>query len=242
MFLRFLRSAGRELNILTSRKTRVRKAIDCRSEWYGDRGSGFFLFPDLLNKTAIVYSFGIRQNISFETAIINQHASHVFAFDATRGSILWVEKQVLPPAFNFHPFGLNKRNGTVNFKIPGNKQLLSARFANQPFVAERLPIPVSVKSFTDITLQFEHKQIDILKIDLDGSEYEVLDSILTSRIEVVQLLIKINEKRFADGKTRTKKLFASLKEHGYEIFAVSNDMEKLSFIKTKYLLHYNLMQ
>jgi FkbM family methyltransferase len=233
MFLRLLQHAGGEIRILTSRKSRIQPKINCSSDWYGTLDGGFYINPGLLNNKSIVYSFGIGENISFDTDIINKHNCTIYAFDSTPKSIIWIEQQMLPATFNFHPYGLNKRNGILNFYLRGNKHNTSEK---------NLTVAVSVRSFTDITRQLEHKHIDVLKLDIEGSEYEVLDSILKSRIEIVQVLVKINEKLFADGRSRTKKLFASMKEHGYEIFAVSDDMEKVSFIRSKYLLQCNLLQ
>lgn len=90
-----------------------------------------------------------------------------------------------------------------------------------------------MKCLTDVVKELGHKKIDILKIDIEGSEYKVLDSILSAPVEIDQILIEIHERFFSDGKEKTKTLINTLNSYGYKLFGVSRGMEELSFIKFK---------
>jgi sensor c-di-GMP phosphodiesterase-like protein len=68
-------------------------------------------------------------------------------------------------------------------------------------------------------------------MDIEGSEFEVIDNILSSSIEINQILIELHERFFVDGKARTEKLVRSLRDNGYKVFAVSDSFEEVSFIK-----------
>ncbi|MNL38792.1 hypothetical protein D3C87_1610300 [compost metagenome] len=68
-------------------------------------------------------------------------------------------------------------------------------------------------------------------MDIEGSEYCVIDSILDSSIEVKQILLEIHERFFDNGMEKTKSLLDSLRRHGYQIFGVSDTLEEISFIK-----------
>lgn len=53
-----------------------------------------------------------------------------------------------------------------------------------------------MKRLTDIVQELGHSHIDILKIDIEGSEYKILDSILSAPVQIDQILIEIHERFF----------------------------------------------
>lgn len=88
-----------------------------------------------------------------------------------------------------------------------------------------------VKSFSDIVNQLQHTKIDILKMDIEGTEYEVLPGILKSGIEIGQILVEFHHRIVKNGKYLTQQAIKLLKDHNYEIFAVSESSDEVSFIK-----------
>jgi c-di-GMP-related signal transduction protein len=88
-----------------------------------------------------------------------------------------------------------------------------------------------MKSFADITKEKNHSVIDVLKMDIEGAEYGVIDSILETEIPIHQILIEFHDRYIKDGKNKTIKVIQTLKENGYEIFGVSRTFEEVSFIK-----------
>ena len=88
-----------------------------------------------------------------------------------------------------------------------------------------------MKSFKDILKMYNHDQIDVLKMDIEGSEYDVIASILNSKIEIGQILIEFHNRFFEDGFSRTKKAIKLLRSSGFELFAISDSKEELSFVK-----------
>ena len=92
-------------------------------------------------------------------------------------------------------------------------------------------VEVQMKSIVDIASENNHTYIDVLKMDIEGSEYCVIDSILDSSIQVKQILLEIHERFFDNGMEKTQLLLDSLHRHGYQIFGVSDSLEEISFIK-----------
>jgi EAL domain-containing protein (putative c-di-GMP-specific phosphodiesterase class I) len=90
---------------------------------------------------------------------------------------------------------------------------------------------VEVKKLSDIMSEYGHERIDLLKIDIEGSEYAVLDQVLDDNIEIKQLVVEVHERYIENGKLLTTKMIESLKAKGYKLFAKSLSREELSFIK-----------
>ena len=88
-----------------------------------------------------------------------------------------------------------------------------------------------MKSFEDIQKMLNHGKIDVLKMDIEGSEYEIIDSVLQFDIEIIQIVVEFHERFFVNGKAKSKEFIKRMNENGYKIFAVSDSYEEVSFIK-----------
>ena len=67
-------------------------------------------------------------------------------------------------------------------------------------------------------------------MDIEGSEYEVIDSILTAGIEITQMAIEVHNRFFDDGQERNDRLIAKMNACGYKIFSISETELELSFV------------
>ena len=63
-----------------------------------------------------------------------------------------------------------------------------------------------------------HKQIDLLKLDIEGSEYEVLDELLKERLAVRQICVEYHH-NIVPGISRTQSVWSilRLKARGYRL-------------------------
>jgi FkbM family methyltransferase len=143
-----------------------------------------------LDENAIVYSFGIGEDVSFDTAVINNHNCHVFGFDPTPKSINWVKKQELSEKFHFHEFGISSKSG---FYLPKNPEYVSGSLNTQKNVDLTNKISVIMKSIENIMKELGHKHIDVLKMDIESAEYDVIENILNAKISITQILIEFHD-------------------------------------------------
>ena len=203
---------------------------NCNSVWYGNTYGGFFVNPDLLDEDSIVYSIGVGCDVSFDMEIIKQHNSCVYGFDPTPKSINWVSRNTLPDRFKFSDFGIGKKTGIENFHLPKNPDYVSGSIFQHANVREFDTVKVKMKSFQDITWELGHKKIDILKMDIEGSEYDVIDSILNSDVRIDQILIEFHERFFDDGFQKTMDAIKKIDKKGYKLFGIPESKEELSFI------------
>lgn len=203
----------------------------CPKSWYGNDYGGFYINPTLLTSESVVYSFGIGQDISFDLEVIKHHQCKIFGFDPTPKSIEWIKNQNLPAHFQFESIGIGKTTGKAIFNLPKDEENVSASLYDHPFIDSSNNVEVHLESFQDISDRLNHPHIDVLKMDIEGAEYDAIDNILNSNIYIKQILLEIHERFFADGKKKTEVLLQKLRDNGYKLFAISDSYQELSFIK-----------
>jgi FkbM family methyltransferase len=150
----------------------------CRK--YGNDGAAWWVPIDILKPGAIVYSGGVGQDITFELALIKQHQVEVFAFDPTPKAITFIKKYANNKRLHFYPWGLWEENKKLRFFSPSNENDVSHSIVNLQktttfFWAE-------CKTIQTILKKLSHTRIDILKIDIEGAEYAVLNNLLQTNI------------------------------------------------------------
>jgi|GEM_PF-5907822 len=55
---------------------------------------------------------------------------------------------------------------------------------------------------SDVMHQFNKSRIDLLKIDIEGYEYEVLEDLLSNSIPVTQICVEIHQEPQVPGRKR----------------------------------------
>ena len=223
------------LGKLTGKENYLKKAVSCKKEWYGNDYGGFYICTELLNKDSIIYSFGIGEDISFDKTLIEKHNCNVFGFDPTPKSINWVNRQSQPQNFHFFDFGISNKTGIVDFYLPKNPNHVSGSSVVQNNINVAEKVSVKMKSIRAIMQELGHKHIDVLKMDIEGAEYDVIENVLKDNISITQILIEFHDRLIQDGRRRTIDVLNKLKLQGYEIFAVSDSSKEVSFINKKVL-------
>ena len=71
---------------------------------------------------------------------------------------------------------------------------------------------------------------DLIKMDIEGSEYDIIDEICREEIQVRQILIEFHHHFDNIAVSSTKAAVAKLNRHGYKIFTISPDGHEVSFI------------
>jgi len=208
----------------------LKKGIKLKSVWYGNQYGGFYVYPDLLNENSIIYSFGIGRDISFDTTVIKNHNCRVFGFDPTPKSIDWIKSQDIPSKFTFHDVGISDKSGFCDFYFPKNPDNVSGSIVVQDNIDVCEKTTVKMRSIKDITNELAHTHIDILKMDIEGAEYSVIENILDSDISIDQILIEFHDRFVENGKAKTCHAIRCLNDKGFEIFAISDSCYEISLI------------
>ena len=198
----------------------------------GTNGYGqWTVCPDALDEHSVVYSFGVGEDITFDLAIVEQFNLHLFAFDPTPRSITFIERQRLPPGMRFYPWGIADRDGTARFNPPEDPEHVSHTLLDRPSTREHA-IEVPVKRLAGIMAELGHDHIDVLKMDIEGAEYAVIEDIVASRLSIGQILVEFHHRFSGVGPRATRRAIERLNQAGYKIFNVGANRVEFSFIKT----------
>jgi FkbM family methyltransferase len=172
---------------------------------------GWVVPVNRMTDTSICYSIGAGEDVSFDVDLINGFGCDVFIFDPTpraqahittlkegisRGkkttvnSVLYDLDKDLLPKIRFFPYGIWSESEIKRFYAPRNPEHVSHSIHNlketeNGFEAQCLTIQ-------DAMRLLGHHKIDLLKMDIEGAEYEVIDSILNHQIEVGILLVEFH--------------------------------------------------
>lgn len=76
-----------------------------------------------------------------------------------------------------------------------------------------------------------HDTIDLVKMDIEGAEYQVLEDIINSKIFPTQILVEFHHRFPEIGLQKTKDAINLLKKSGYCIFSISPMKDVFGFIK-----------
>jgi FkbM family methyltransferase len=220
----------RFLKILLRKDFYTKTQYDCLTETHGNPGAAFTICPDEINENSVVYSFGIGTDISFDISITDKYILNIYAFDPTPRSLDWLKTQKLPKNFGYYDFGIASFDGEASFFSPKNTDNVSYSMEKNTFVSSD-SVRVKVHRLKTIMGMLRHKKIDILKMDIEGAEYDVITDIVKSDIEIGQLLVEFHHRLISNGLKKTKQSIQELNDADYKIFNVSDNGEELSFMK-----------
>jgi len=196
--------------------------------WIGNDYGGFYVNLDALNKDSIIYSFGIGEDISFDKGIIRETGATVYGFDPTPKSIKWVEKNKVA-GFEFMDYGIGVKDGFSKLYLPKNPEHVSGSVVETTSISKEY-VKINLKTLGTIMKELGHQKIDVLKMDIEGLEYEVLTKILNEEMRINQILVEFHDRFLEDGKKRRKVLQELLQFKGYKKFAVSKSGQEVSFM------------
>lgn len=200
----------------------------------GNKGAAWTIYPDVLDQESIVYSVGVGTDISFDRKLIENFGMTVYAFDPTPKSIEWVKSQETPKKFRLYEYGLSAVDGEIIFTPPENPNFVSySAVVNENDSKNRQKLVLKVKSVKSIMHELKHDKIDLLKMDIEGAEYDVVSSIIESDIRPGQLLVEVHHRMYGLNVNQSKNLIRSLRKVGYELFSISPNGEELSFINSE---------
>jgi FkbM family methyltransferase len=217
-----LAAAGRDIGI--------RRDVRRRFKRFGSEHAGWNVLTGLLGPDSVVYSFGVGEDVSFDIGLIEAFDLVVHAFDPTPRSIRWVGDQKLPQGFVMHTVGIAPFDGKASFCPPANPKHVSHTMLERASRSQGV-IELEVRTLSTIMAGLGHDHLDVLKMDVEGAEYDVIDDIASSSIRPTQILVEFHH-RFPEVEIEsTRSAVATLRSKGYRLFYVSPRGEEMCFVQ-----------
>ena len=218
--------------LLSKKYSHFKNDIEVHSKWYGNHYGGFFVAPQYLSKRSKIYSFGIGEDLSFELSLSKEFGCSFKCFDPTPKSIDWINriKPTLTGNLEIFDYGLANHTSVSSFFLPKNDEHVSGSIVSQQNVDQSKKIKVTLKSLQDICNYFGEETIDVLKMDIEGAEYDVIRGFNEHKIRPHQLLVELHGRLFPDQPIIDKNALSCLRENGYRLFNISYSFQEASFI------------
>ncbi len=158
----------------------------------GTEYGGWVVPVSLIHVNSICYCVGCGLDISLDLGLIDQTDCHVYGFDPTPQSIEYVKRVAgQNPRYHFYEIGLWDKEDTLKFFVPKHPEHVSHSLVNLQKTEDH--ISVKVNRLSNIMAELGHHRIDLLKIDIEGAEYKVIQSILEDNLDIAVICLEYDE-------------------------------------------------
>ena len=196
---------------------------DKKLKHFGTIYGGYDIYDnELINPTVI--SCGVGEDISFDIDIINYYNANIYLIDPTPRSKIYFDEvksnfgitterkynetgYINPKNYNIKNVNSNnvfyidkafssRNNGSIKLYYPKNPKhvSLSLNNKNNSRISDNSIICETI-DYQSMLQNFKIKQVDILKLDIEGSEIEVLKSVLENENLPKQILVEFDIRR-----------------------------------------------
>ena len=226
-------------------------------DWLGSEIHGYFVPAGLLDASSICYCVGAGDDITFDTELARIYGCRVWVVDPTpegrehfnrvgeavrRGESISAltgapfEYRISAERFEllrYLEIGVLDTTGTVRFYAPARTGYVSHSPVMFQESGEYIDLPVD--RLSRIMAREGHSAIDLLKLEIEGSEYRVIESVIEDKVDIKALLVEYDEVFWAKQSGRghlfriresTRKLLRA----GYRL-AHSTDLFKRLFVR-----------
>jgi len=246
---KMLRLLRRRILKWTERELKIPVLTGVLVERIGTPYGGWIIPEKWLQRDSVCYLVGAGEDVSFDLGVAAQYGCEAHIFDPTPRAIAHFEgllhglKQGVPTkcatsptgfypfypfyppelagTLQFHPFGIWNEDTTLRFFAPQNEAHVSHSLVNLQQSEQYIEVPV--RRLSGLMQELGHSRIDLLKLDIEGAEYQVLQSLLEDRIEVGILCIEYDESAAnhldSNYQERIESSLQSLLDAGFHVIA-----------------------
>lgn len=178
----------------------------------GSRHAGWWVPASVLRPGAVAYCAGAGEDITFDLALL-EHGLRVTTFDPTPRAIAHVQGCAPDnPSFRFEPVGWWDSATELRFFAPRDPSHVSHSAVNLQGTSEYFT--ARVEPVEQLARRLGDRQVDIIKMDIEGAEYRVLDSLLRFGPVPNVLCVEFDQPQPA---RRTLAMIRRLRGAGYQL-------------------------
>jgi len=176
---------------------------------------GWTIAPTLLNQNSVCYCFGAGEDISFDVQLASRFGAQVVVFDPTpraqahfqtAGRVIRREiecpfREKLCGEYNvdpgvlsritFEPVGVWHEDTVLKFYAPRDPSAVSHSVLNLQRTSDFFE--ANVRCLRTLMAQFRHESLALVKLDIEGAEYKVLEYICRENIPIQTLCVEFDE-------------------------------------------------
>jgi hypothetical protein len=130
-----------------------------------------------------------------------------------------------------HEYGVFDHDGVLRFNVPKDPTHVSMSLLDET-VSDRVTsagaTELAVRSIPSIMRELGHTQIDVLKMDVEGAEYSVIDRL--EPVQIRQFLVEFHHMLPGIRVAQTERAIDQLAGLGFRPFHVSESGREWSFL------------
>jgi len=193
--------------------------------YLGSANHGYHVPADYLTSASVCYCVGAGTDISLDTELAMRFGAQVFIFDPmpyaldhfnalvshtqagqrftadndAQGYVYSISSEELATIM-YGAIGVWDEKKTIKFYVPSRANYAGHSITNLQNTADYLEAPVD--KLVNIMRELGHAQIDLLKLEIEGSEYTVIDNVLAENLDVKIILVEYDEFHHRKGLAR----------------------------------------
>lgn len=141
--------------------------------WFRDGGDSQFRYNYNLNENSLVLDVGGYEG-NFASTIFEKYKCNVWVFEPLRGYFENLEKKFEHnPKIKLFNFGLSNKNKKL--------KIFESDDATSLFIESENFEEIEVKSINDFILENKLEKIDLLKLNIEGAEFDVLNDLIANK-------------------------------------------------------------
>jgi FkbM family methyltransferase len=139
-------------------------------KWFSDRGDDTLRLDYELDENSVVFDIGGYKG-EFVSSIFNKYGSLIYVFEPVPEYYnIIIRKFSQNRKVLSYCFGLSAKSGETRISLADNSSSL--------FINGRNTIDIKLKSITEFIEENKIEKIDLAKINIEGSEYDLLESLI----------------------------------------------------------------
>ena len=202
---------------------------------FGTKYGRWAIDPSHLDAQTRIVCFGLGDDVSFELALIEQFGCHIHGYDPTPQALEYLRSWAQSPRLSIHAVALAVYDGTLAFRHPpaGGSDRVNASAVADYGGHDIEAIDVPCLTLASVKKSLGWDRIDVLKIDIEGSEYGVIDQAAREGWldEVQQLLVEFHHFLPGLSVSQTAMAVTTLKESGFRIGWIGRTNHEYLFVR-----------
>lgn len=214
-----MRRRLREFRVLLKRaigvEPRIRTVGNPSLEFHGNAAGGWCILADSLGPDSIVVDIGLGEDVSFPESIIAKYGCVVYGFDPTPRAIKYVDGR--NEHLRLYEYGIGAVSGPAEFYLPIETAHVSGAIVREEHLSSQ-SIEVQLRTVGQIFEIIGASRLDLLKLDVEGAEYDVINSEEFHRYApaIDQICVEFHHRWKGRGKVCTLAAVKTLGALGFE--------------------------